>query len=88
MEETKSYSWLPEDQFIIDGIEFTKLYNNLQFYMNQFAYSPKGEKSIDEAMQVMKDVFKRYVESGVIKEMQPDTPATILPPPDPNASAN
>ncbi len=63
----KSYQWQPEDQFILNGQEFSVLYTVLK---NE-VYLPGGTsiKQKIDAFTILEEVMREAVESGVAKEV-------------------
>lgn len=64
--DKKNYEWKPEDEFVLDGIEFSTVYNTLK----EAALSPAGTSAfnIAAAYQAMQSIFVEGVEGGFITE--------------------
>lgn len=86
----KPYEWKPEDKFVLDGLEFARLYQTLNYEMN---FGGLSTQSKIDLFNMVLEVLKVAVESGVATEVvlkdssigadlaSPPSGAIITPPP-------
>jgi hypothetical protein len=66
----KKYRWEPTDQFVINGVEMSALINATRSILN----TPEARLIMDamRANDVAERALAKLVESGIVKEIQPE----------------
>jgi len=85
---TKGYKWEPTDKFVLDGLEFARLFQTVNAEMN-FGGIPLKMKV--ELYDMVVSILKQAVESGVATEVaqptslpEPAPPEATVPQPSEN----
>lgn len=69
-EPGKSYEWKPEDEFVLNGNEFSLIYNVLRTKSQEAS-------AILDSFRVMQKLFEAGIEEGTITEVKQDAPAPM-----------
>lgn len=72
----KSYRWKEEDEFVLTGVQFDKLYHYTK-HMNE--RGPLGAAQVMDMMQILHSLFLEGVEVGAIVEFVPEEPTPTAP---------
>lgn len=64
----KNYEWKAEDQFLINGNEFSILYNTMKRIVSE-------KKLVDASFEIVQNLLESGIESGVITETVEEIPA-------------